>query len=80
VPSCLEEVIRRCLAFGREERPASAEALDAMLEACGIAPWRPDDARAWWRDRGEAALDAARARREERGQVLILASGDRAGS
>ncbi len=81
VPARLEEVIHRCLAFGREDRPGSAEALDAMLEACDVAPpWKTDDARAWWRDRGAAALAAARTRREEQGQVLILASGDRAGS
>jgi serine/threonine protein kinase len=50
-------------------------------QAYDIAPpWKVDNARAWWRDRGEAALAAARARREEPGQVLILASGDRAGS
>jgi len=75
VPAALEETIRRCLAFDREERPASAEALDAMLGACAIAPpWRPEDARAWWRDRGPAALAAARAEREETGQVLVLSS------
>ncbi len=81
VPASLEQALGRCLAFGREDRPDSAEALDAILEACDVAPpWKPGDARAWWRDRGEAALEAARARREERGEVLILASGDRARS
>jgi hypothetical protein len=50
-----------------------------MLEACAVAPpWKTEDARAWWQDRGPAALAAARAQREERGQVLILASGDHA--
>ncbi|HTD51493.1 MAG TPA: CHASE domain-containing protein [Thermoanaerobaculia bacterium] len=84
VPAGLEETIRRCLAFNREERPASAEALDAMLEECGAAPaWKPADARIWWRDRGSEALAAARATRqqaevEESGKVLILASGERA--
>jgi hypothetical protein len=49
--------------------------LDAMLEACAVAPpWKVDDARAWWRDRGPAALAAARAQREERDQILSLAS------
>jgi len=83
VPVSLEETLRRCLAFRREERPASAEALDAMLEECVVLPaWKIADARAWWRDRGPEALAAARAQREEtglgeKGQVLVLASDDR---
>jgi serine/threonine-protein kinase len=78
VPPALEQIISRCLAFNREDRPASAEALDAMLEACADgAPWRLESARAWWRSRGPAALAAARAGREEWGQVLMLSSGGR---
>jgi serine/threonine-protein kinase len=75
VPAALDETIGRCLAFRREDRPASAEALDAMLEECDVAPpWKAENARAWWRDRGPAAFAAARAQREERDQVLVLAS------
>jgi serine/threonine-protein kinase len=74
VPASLDETIGRCLSFRREDRPGSAEALDAMLEACAEAPWTVEDARAWWRDRGSAALAAARAQREERDQILSLAS------
>jgi CHASE1-domain containing sensor protein len=78
VPARLDETIRRCLAFDREERPGSAEALDAMLEACAAAPpWNREEARAWWRDRGPAALAAAQTQREEWGQLLILSSSDR---
>jgi serine/threonine-protein kinase len=80
VPASLDETIARCLAFRREDRPGSAEALDAMLEACAeVPPWKVEDARAWWRDRGAAALAAARAQREERDQVLSLASDSHAG-
>jgi serine/threonine-protein kinase len=79
VPAALDETIGRCLAFRREDRPGSAEALDAMLEECGIAPpWKVENARAWWRDRGPAALAAARAQRVERDQVLSLAPDSRA--
>jgi CHASE1-domain containing sensor protein len=78
VPAPLDETIGRCLSFRREDRPGSAEALDTMLEACAIAPWTREDARAWWRERGGEALAAARAQREERDQVLSLASGSRA--
>ena len=47
-----------------------------MLEACAVAAlWSREDARAWWRDRGPIALAAARAQREEREQILSLASG-----
>jgi CHASE1-domain containing sensor protein len=75
VPAALDETIGHCLAFRREDRPGSAEALDAMLEECAIAPsWTVGNARAWWRDRGPAALAAARAQREVRDQVLFLAS------
>ena len=75
VPAGLEHAIGRCLSFRRNDRPESAEALDGILEACAaLSPWRVEDARAWWRDRGPAALAAVRARREERPEVLSLAS------
>lgn len=81
VPSCLDEVLSRCLAFSRDERPCSAEALDAMLQACAIdPPWKVEHARAWWRDRGPAALASVSAEREERGGILTLASDSAAGS
>jgi CHASE1-domain containing sensor protein len=81
VPAPLQDVIGCCLSFDRKDRPASAQELDGMLESCAVAPvWKVEDARAWWQDRGPAALAAARAEREEQGQVLILDSGDRAGS
>ncbi len=75
VPASLDAAIRRCLAFSREERPTSAEELGTMLEACaGDCPWTLENAKAWWRDRGPAALAAARAEREERNQFLTLSS------
>ncbi len=62
-------------------RPVSAEALDALLEACAVSPpWTVAQSRAWWRDHGAAALAAARAHRVERNEVLVLSGGDRAGS
>jgi hypothetical protein len=49
--------------------------LDARLEACKVRPaWTVEEARAWWRDRGPAALNVARAQREERTQLMLLAS------
>ena len=75
VPPSLENIINHCLAFRRDDRPCSAEELGAMLEACVIEPpWKTEHARAWWRDRGPAALAAVRAQREERSGVLRLAS------
>jgi CHASE1-domain containing sensor protein len=77
VPESLDAAIGRCLSFDRHGRPASAEELDALLEACVIAPaWTPADARAWWRDRGEAALDATRPGPDEResGQAVFPAT------
>ncbi|HEY6065260.1 MAG TPA: serine/threonine-protein kinase, partial [Thermoanaerobaculia bacterium] len=75
IPESLDGTIARCLSFRREDRPGSAEELASMLEiSAGEAPWKVEDARAWWRDRGPAALTAARAQREERDQFLSLAS------
>ena len=81
VPASLEAVIHRCLSFQRGERPGSAEELDAMLEACAVSPpWKTENAKAWWRDRGAAALARAaveRDERPERGLVLMLSSDSR---
>ncbi|HMA18471.1 MAG TPA: CHASE domain-containing protein [Thermoanaerobaculia bacterium] len=75
VPASLDETIGRCLAFRREDRPPSAAALDEMLGRCVVTPpWTVEDARAWWRERGTAVFAAVRAEREERDQVLVLAS------
>jgi serine/threonine-protein kinase len=82
VPACLDAAIRGCLALAREDRPTSAEALDAMLEACAIAPpWTREDARQWWEEKGPKALESARARRDEEdsSKVLVLASDGRTG-
>jgi serine/threonine-protein kinase len=83
VPACLEETIRKCLSFHRQDRPASAEALDAILEACAVTPrWTVADARVWWRVRGAAALEATRPEPEEResGQAVFPATHDGLGS
>jgi len=81
VPALLDETICRCLAFRREDRPGSVQELDAMLEACAVRPpWNVEQARAWWRERGPVALAAVRAQRQERGEILALASDDGARS
>jgi hypothetical protein len=47
----LEDLILRCLAKRREDRPASASDLLDELDRCKIPrPWTAADARAWWRD------------------------------
>jgi CHASE1-domain containing sensor protein len=78
VPPALEDALRRCLSFDRDDRPASAEELDGILEACAVQPvWTTGEARAWWKDRGAAAHKAAAREhedREERGQFLMLSS------
>jgi eukaryotic-like serine/threonine-protein kinase len=78
VPAALEAAIHRCLSFRREERPASAEELDAVLEACAVVPpWTTADAKAWWHERGPQAFALAareREERRERGQFLMLSS------
>ncbi len=77
VPEALDATIGRCLSFDRGLRPPSAEALDALLEGCAVAPpWTLSQARAWWHDRGEAALDATRPGPDEResGQAVFPAT------
>jgi len=78
VPPALEQVLHRCLSFNRSERPASADELDTILEACAVEPpWTRPEAQAWWASRGADAQVAAAAEheeREERGQFLMLSS------
>jgi serine/threonine-protein kinase len=63
VPERLESALMACLSYRREDRPASAEVLDEMLEACALAPgWGRSEAAAWWTEKGDAALRSARAR------------------
>ena len=76
VPAPLADLLARCLSYRRDDRPASAEELEIALEKCAIVPeWTVQSAKVWWREQGPAALAAARARREERAQLLVLASG-----
>ena len=75
----LEETLQRCLSFERGRRPESADALEGLLSACEVAPpWTVECARAWWRERGPAALEAAKPLREEATRYVELSSGDRA--
>jgi serine/threonine-protein kinase len=82
VPSGLAETIGKCLSFRRQDRPASADALEGMLEGCGVRPWSAVEARQWWRTRGAAALEAMGPELQEResGQAVFPASVGASGS
>jgi hypothetical protein len=81
VPPELEAILLKCLAFRREDRPQTADELEAMFAACEPQmPWQRGQAREWWRVKGSQALAAARREREEHGRVLFLATLDRARS
>ena len=55
VPAVLDELVTRCLAKDRDLRPATMEAVRAVLEEIARAlPWTEADARAWWAARGAA--------------------------
>jgi serine/threonine-protein kinase len=59
VPPDLEALILRGLAKSPADRPASAAAFREALLRCAVSPWTEEDARAWWRTRGERALRRA---------------------
>jgi serine/threonine-protein kinase len=82
VPAGLAGVLRQCLSFRKEDRPATAEALETLLEDCGIKPWTAAETRAWWRTRGAAALEATKPGPEEResGQAVFPATVGASGS
>lgn len=49
LPEALDEVIRRCLAKDRADRPGSAVELGGWLESLeDVPPWLPEQAQAWW--------------------------------
>jgi hypothetical protein len=53
LPEELEAIVLRCLAKGRDDRPADAGALASQLGPLAIAdPWSEDQAAAWWREAG----------------------------
>lgn len=57
VPGALEEIVRACLAKHPGDRPASALALRAQLEALALEDtWRREHADAWWRERAPALV------------------------
>jgi eukaryotic-like serine/threonine-protein kinase len=48
VPPELERVILACLEKDPGARPRSARAVERLLSACNVPPWREEDADAWW--------------------------------
>jgi len=61
VPAALDDLILTCLAKKPEDRPESAAALRAALEALDIPAWTPEQAAAWWADHGDAVARAKQA-------------------
>ena len=60
LPAALEDLLMSCLHKDPAARPADALALLARLEACPPAPvWTDQDARHWWRERGDGIRAAA---------------------
>jgi hypothetical protein len=53
LPGDVEALLLACLAKRREDRPATAQAMQASLLACADAtPYDVEVGRAWWRERG----------------------------
>ena len=64
VPRRLDELVARCLAKDRSERPHDVVVLMALLEALAVEyPWTQQQAERWWREHrmpaGETAAPAA---------------------
>ena len=60
LPKRLDELIMRCLAKERSERPHSIVVVMALLEALAVEyPWMQRDAEAWWRRHAGAAGNSA---------------------
>jgi serine/threonine protein kinase len=61
IPASLERVVLRCLEKDPERRFPTALAMLADLKAMAdVAIWSDEDARAWWRERGDALVRALR--------------------
>ena len=77
IPPELDELVADCLATDPEQRPASADAVIARLDAIRLAePWDQRAARQWWAANaqrlGAACHDLAPARRDRRPQGQAL--------
>lgn len=60
IPAELEQILRACLAKSRDDRPADAGSLRALLGGCpGADSWTEDDARAWWRRHRASLVESA---------------------
>jgi serine/threonine protein kinase len=55
VPADLDALIMRGLSKAPGDRPPSAAAFRDALLRCDVPAWTQEDARAWWRTRGERA-------------------------
>jgi serine/threonine-protein kinase len=56
IPADLEQLVLTCLAKSPDDRPSSAQALQARLNHLRFAdPWSDDDAARWWLRRRRTA-------------------------
>ncbi len=61
LPRELDELVMRCLDPDPARRPQSGAALAEALDAIPLAPWSPEEARAWWAERTATVVDRSRA-------------------
>lgn len=60
MPPGIDALVMQCLSSDAAERPGSARELAARLRDLELPLWTEDEARAWWRDYGEAVRVEAR--------------------
>jgi eukaryotic-like serine/threonine-protein kinase len=81
-PAALEEVVLKCLAKKREDRPKDAAELARLLRAAGVPEWTREAATSWWKAKGTTAASGQqrKATASAYGKTVAVALDDRRAS
>jgi serine/threonine-protein kinase len=76
IPAALDALVLECLDKQPERRPQTAAELRRRLEACVVAPWTADHARAWW-GQHQREMERDEAPRADTGRTIAVAGNAR---